>query len=260
MASRTVQKSAIPITNPNVIKPSESNGILKDVEGRVGDIPYPSQQASEPPVIDRRTYLGSAPPHRCKATGKNGACWTWGGVSIKSVPPTSGLFSFSFLINLHLNHTALTSIPPEISKLRHLQLLDLSGNSLVAVPPELRVLTSLKELYVFDNHLTTLPPGLGTPHQLQTLGIEGNPTDASLKHIVQKEGTPALNLVGQAEREVFAADQGIETFSVMCYDILCEKAATERMYGYMLSAYSRMQLVVLVTLLSEWPSATTTVA
>jgi len=175
-----------------------------------------------------------------------------GGVNIKSLPPTSGLFSFTFLINLYLNHNALSSIPPEIAKLRHLELLDLSGNHLTSVPPEIGMLTSLKELYLFDNHLTTLPAEFGSLHQLQTLGIEGNPMDAQLKAIVQKDGTPALisylrdscptpapppdrvwkPFVSQSEREAMSADPNVETFSVVCYNILCERCATERMYGY----------------------------
>ena len=175
-----------------------------------------------------------------------------GGVNIKSIPRTSGLFSFTFLLNLYLNHNSLSSIPPEIAKLRHLELLDLSGNNLVSVPPELGMLTSLKELYLFDNHLTTLPSELGTLHQLQTLGIEGNPLDASLKQIVQKDGTPALiaylrdscpsstpppdrqwmELISSAEREAYQEDPNVETVTALCYNILCDRCATERLYGY----------------------------
>lgn len=175
-----------------------------------------------------------------------------GGVNIKTIPSTSGLFSFTFLINLYLNHNALSTVPPEISKLRHLEVLDLSGNNLSSLPPELGMLTQLKELYVFDNHLTTLPPELGSLHQLQTLGVEGNPLDAALKNLVQKDGTPALisflrdscpvpsppparpwkSVLSHAEREALASDPNAETFSVLCYNILSEKLATERMYGY----------------------------
>jgi CCR4-NOT transcription complex subunit 6 len=175
-----------------------------------------------------------------------------GGVQIKHLPPTSGLFSFTFLINLYLNHNALTAIPPEIARLRHLELLDLSGNSLQTLPPEMGMLTKLKELYLFDNHIATIPPELGTLHQLQTLGIEGNPLEPSLKAMVQKEGTPALisylrdscpipapppprslrDLIAPGEREALLEDPNVEVFSVLCFNILCEMYATERMYGY----------------------------
>ncbi|TEB28497.1 hypothetical protein FA13DRAFT_794599 [Coprinellus micaceus] len=175
-----------------------------------------------------------------------------GGMRIKNLPPTSGLFQFTFLINLYLNHNTLTTVPAEISKLRHLELLDLSGNSLATLPPELGLLTQLKELYLFDNHLTTLPPELGCLHQLQTLGVEGNPLDANLKSIIQKDGTSALvcwlrdnsldapappprqwkNLLTGPEREALSADPHNESFSVLCYNILCERYATERLYGY----------------------------
>lgn len=174
-----------------------------------------------------------------------------GGLNIKNIPRVSGLFSFKFLINLYLNHNALTTIPPEITKLRHLELLDLSGNNLSTLPPELGMLTQLKEFYLFDNNLTTIPPQLGSLHQLQTLGIEGNPLDPNLKAIVQKDGTPALIsylrdncpfesppdrvwkcLISPQEQDLLASDPNIETFRVLCYNILCEKYATERLYGY----------------------------
>ena len=175
-----------------------------------------------------------------------------GGINIKNIPSTSGLFSFKFLINLYLNHNALTTVPPEISKLRHLELLDLSGNNLTTLTPEIGMLTQLKELYLFDNHITTIPPEFGTLHQLQTLGVEGNPLDASLKAIVQKEGTQALivylrdscpvptppaeriwkTLLSHQEQEALESDPYAETFSILSYNILCEKYATERLYGY----------------------------
>lgn len=114
------------------------------------------------------------------------------------------------------------------------------------------MLTQLKELYLFDNNLTSIPPQFGTLHQLQTLGVEGNPLDPNLKTIVQKDGTPTLisylrdncpvddepperqwkYLISPQEQELLAQDPNVETFSVMCFNILCEKYATERLYGY----------------------------
>ncbi|KZT21426.1 hypothetical protein NEOLEDRAFT_1139540 [Neolentinus lepideus HHB14362 ss-1] len=253
MASRTVTKSAIPITNPNLAKPAaEINGTK---EGENSEKIEDKSEAS--PHIDHpnpATGPVSDTP-RPNAIGRPENTWNsldMGGVFIKNIPPTSGLFSFTFLANLYLNHNALQSIPPQIAKLRHLELLDLSGNQLVTVPSELGMLTQLKELYLFDNHIVNLPPELGSLHQLQTLGVEGNPLDPSLKQIVQKDGTPALvaylrdscpvplpplerswtNLVSPAERETMQSDPNVETFTILSYNILAEKYATERMYGY----------------------------
>ena len=175
-----------------------------------------------------------------------------GGINLKNLPRTSRLFSFDFLQNLYLNHNALQEVPAEIAQLKHLELLDLSGNLLSSVPPEMGMITSLKELYLFDNHILTLPFELGTLHQLQTLGIEGNPIAPDLKEIVQREGTSALiaylrnsapvpdpppprqwiSLQSEIEREAAEADPYNETFTLLCYNILCERAATERLYGY----------------------------
>jgi CCR4-NOT transcription complex subunit 6 len=256
MASRTVTKSAIPITNPNAIKPSaELNGVVdppKDVESAQereeeasnAGINHPSSTVA--PIAEAPRPTANRPPQN------NWNSLDMGGVNIKTIPPTSGLFAFTFLINLYLNHNALTSVPPQISKLRHLELLDLSANNLNSIPPELGMLTQLKELYLFDNHITTLPPEIGSLHQLQTLGIEGNPLDAALKQMIQKDGTPTLisylrdscpipsapperdwiSLISQLERDAIDADPQTENFSVLCYNILCEKYATERLYGY----------------------------
>ncbi|KAH9920125.1 Endonuclease/exonuclease/phosphatase [Fomitopsis serialis] len=265
MASRTVQKAAIPITNPNAIKIVETNGHSKDADGASTASPSTTSASAASPAASNATANGAdhptatvAPvaeasrPTAPKPTGNTWSSLDMGGVNIKSIPRTSGLFSFTFLINLYLNHNSLSSIPPEIAKLRHLELLDLSGNNLVSIPSELGMLTSLKELYLFDNHLTTIPSELGSLHQLQTLGIEGNPLDASYKQIVQKDGTPALisylrdscpspnppserqwvDLISTAEREAYKADPNVETVTALCYNILCDRFATERIYGY----------------------------
>ncbi|KIJ60025.1 hypothetical protein HYDPIDRAFT_177587 [Hydnomerulius pinastri MD-312] len=266
MASRTVTKSAIPITNPNLVKPSVSTD-LTDASLKDGDAPgssstpAPTSASESSPSLAGSMVnhpsstvapIAEAPRLTAKPPQNTWSSLDMGGVGIKTLPTTSGLFSFTFLINLYLNHNALSSIPPEIAKLRHLELLDLSGNNLGTVPPEMGMLTQLKELYLFDNHLITLPPELGSLHQLQTLGIEGNPMDTSLKAIVQKEGTPALisflrdscpvpaspperqwkNVITPVEREAMNNDPLAETISVLCYNILCEKYATERLYGY----------------------------
>ncbi|KAK0462617.1 Endonuclease/exonuclease/phosphatase [Desarmillaria tabescens] len=228
LASRTVAKSAIPITNPN--KPEEP----------VDDENHPSSTVA--PIAEAPRPTAVAPPQN------NWGSLDMGGVGLKNLPPSSGLFSFTFLLNLYLNHNALEVIPPQISALRHLELLDISGNNLQHLPPELGMLTQLKELYFFDNQVTTIPHELGTLHQLQTLGIEGNPMEPSLKAMVQKDGTPGTHFLsarlmprlsrllrngsGSTLIPRQAAGASGETFSVLCYNILCEKYATERLYGY----------------------------
>lgn len=258
MASRTVTKSAIPITNPNKPPPEtvtkESDGVENGIStsprgepstnGSSSVVNHPSSTVA--PVAEAPRPTAAKPPENSWSS------LDMGGVQIRHLPPTSGLFSFTFLINLYLNHNALTSIPPEIARLRHIELLDLSGNNLQTLPPEMGMLTKLKELYLFDNHIATIPPELGTLHQLQTLGIEGNPLEPSLKAIVQKEGTPALisflrdscpipapppprslrDLLAPGEHEALLEDPNVEVFSVLCFNILCEMYATERLYGY----------------------------
>ncbi|KAG5639024.1 hypothetical protein H0H81_007637 [Sphagnurus paluster] len=247
MATRAVPKSAIPITNPNLVKTTpETNG---------SDTTEPSESSPVVPNHPSSTVAPIAEAPRPTSIRPPENTWNsldMGGIQIKNIPPTSGLFSFKFLINLYLNHNALTTIPPEIAKLRHLELLDISSNGLRTLTPELGMLTQLKELYFFDNQINTIPPEFGTLHQLKTIGIEGNPLDASLKAIVQKDGTPALisylrdscpvptppparvwkNLLSPAETEALQADPHAETFSVLSYNILCAKYATERLYGY----------------------------
>jgi CCR4-NOT transcription complex subunit 6 len=235
MASRGVTKSAITITNPN--KPPEEDNPPSPSLALAMALNHPS--STVPPSTD--ALMRPAAPRPPENT------WTqldMGGVNIKSIPSNSGLFSFTFLTCLYLNHNALTSIPPEISRLRHLELLDVSGNNLTSLPIEIGMMISLKELYLFDNHLTTIPYEYGTLHRLKTLGIEGNPMDVALKNLIQKDGTPALISylrdsgpmpIAPPPRPIVhitPQEPGLETFKVLCYNILCERAATTKMYGY----------------------------
>ncbi|KNC96818.1 uncharacterized protein SPPG_08019 [Spizellomyces punctatus DAOM BR117] len=167
-----------------------------------------------------------------------------GGMQMKNI--SRNLFGYTFLTTLYLNHNALASLSPEIAKLTNLVVLDLSGNRLSSVPSELGMLVSLRELLLFDNELTFLPPELGQLFQLETLGLEGNPLNEPVGSMIQKEGTNAVVTylremcpVGPppADREwipledEYTADSK-DTFTVMCYNILCEKYATPQAYAY----------------------------
>lgn len=166
---------------------------------------------------------------------------------LKNLSPS--LFKLSYLTTLYINHNNLTSIPPAIAQLRNLIHLDLSSNQLSSLPPELGMLTSLRELLLFDNMLETLPPQLGTLHQLVMIGLEGNPIHQDYRKTLQEHGTQALiaslrdscpvpppppERLWKHVQPRYPPDlePTAETFTLLCYNILCERYATSNMYGY----------------------------
>jgi len=56
------------------------------------------------------------------------------GVNTNNLPLTSGLTKSTLPISLYLNRNGLSSVPPELLKLCHLELLNLPGNSLILLP------------------------------------------------------------------------------------------------------------------------------
>ncbi|KDQ21881.1 hypothetical protein BOTBODRAFT_150898 [Botryobasidium botryosum FD-172 SS1] len=204
-----------------------------------------------PPPVSVPVSTPSAP--RPSQPRKSDSPWStldMGGMRLKNL--SSAVFDLHYLTTLYINHNQLQTLSPLISQLRHLVLLDLSGNMLATIPPELGMCTSLKELFLFDNLIETLPPELGSLHQLEMLGIEGNPIQPSLRAIIQKDGTAALisylrdscpvpappperqwrPLLSEVERQRLDTDPSVERFSLLCYNILCERSATSQMYGY----------------------------
>ncbi|KAI8825151.1 Endonuclease/exonuclease/phosphatase [Fimicolochytrium jonesii] len=175
------------------------------------------------------------------------SAWTildLGGMQLKNL--SASLFNYTFLTTLYLNHNALGLLSQEVAKLTSLVVLDLSGNRLTSLPSELGMLLSLKELLLHDNELTFLPPELGQLYQLDNLGLEGNPLNEPISSMIQKEGTSAVVTylremcpVGPPppDREWISLEEDYagdtkDTFTVMCYNILCEKYATPAMYAY----------------------------
>ncbi|CAG8462477.1 11804_t:CDS:2 [Ambispora leptoticha] len=167
-----------------------------------------------------------------------------GGMGLKNI--SKELYRYHFLNTLYINHNNLTCLSPEISRLRNLTILDISGNKLSSVPPEIGMLTNLKELLLFDNALSTLPLELGTLFQLDTLGLEGNPLNDPIKSMIQNEGTSAVitylrencpDPPPPADREWILLENeqtssGPDTFTLLCYNVLCDKYATTQLYGY----------------------------
>lgn len=204
-------------------------------------------------------------PHS-ESRGQEWAALDMGGLGIRNLG--CELFAYGFLEKLYLNHNGLTSISSSIAQLKLLSVLDISSNNLTSIPAEIGMLTKLRNLLLFDNQITNLPAELGTLHQLDILGIEGNPLAEPFKGTIMKDGPRALIAhlrdscpvpLPPPERDWIvinrAESDSDDTFSVLSYNILCERAATPQMYGYTpswaLSWAYRKQLVLQELLLYD---------
>uniref|UniRef100_A0A3Q2XRM7 poly(A)-specific ribonuclease n=1 Tax=Hippocampus comes TaxID=109280 RepID=A0A3Q2XRM7_HIPCM len=161
---------------------------------------------------------------------------------------SSSLWTLTHLTALHINDNNLTRIPPDIAKLPRLAYLNLSSNKLRSLPAELGNMVSLRELLLNNNLLRVLPYELGKLFQLQTLGLKGNPLSQDILNLYQEpDGTRKLlnymldNLAVHPEQlpqrpwiTLQERDQSVPTaaFTVMCYNVLCDKYATRQLYGY----------------------------
>ncbi|KAM6954140.1 CCR4-NOT transcription complex subunit 6-like [Aplochiton taeniatus] len=161
---------------------------------------------------------------------------------------SSSIWTLTHLTALHINDNNLSRVPPDIAKLPHLVYLNLSSNKLRSLPAELGNMVSLRELLLNNNLLRVLPYELGRLFQLQTLGLKGNPLSQDILNLYQEiDGTRKLlnymldNLAVHPEQlpqrpwvTLKERDQGVPTavFTVMCYNVLCDKYATRQLYGY----------------------------
>lgn len=192
-----------------------------------------------------------------------------GGLSLRNIGKE--VFRYTFLEKLYMNHNHLTALSPSIAHLKLLRVLDISSNNLTNLPSEIGMLTALKSLLLFDNQIASLPAELGSLYQLEVLGVEGNPLAEPSKSMIMKEGTRALIAhlrdscpvpLPPPERDWMLFNQKdadesktVEKFSVLSYNVLCEKYATSQMYGYTpswaLSWSYRKQLILQEILLYE---------
>jgi len=86
-------------------------------------------------------------------------------------------YTLEDLINLgplYLSYKKITTIPPEIGLLTHLEVLNLGGNQIKKIPPEIGQLTNLKRLELWRNDITKIPPEIGLLTHLEVLGLYGN--------------------------------------------------------------------------------------
>lgn len=161
---------------------------------------------------------------------------------------STSLWTLTHLTALHINDNNLSRIPPDIAKLQHLTYLNLSSNKLRSLPAELGNMVSLRELLLNNNLLRVLPYELGRLFQLQTLGLKGNPLSQDILNLYQEpDGTRMLlnymldNLAVHPEHlpqrpwiTLKERDQMLPTalFTIMCFNVLCDKYATRQLYGY----------------------------
>lgn len=181
------------------------------------------------------------------ASGKK-SHWTELEISGRVRSLSSSLWTLTHLTALYINNNNLSRLPPEIAKLPHLVYLNLSSNKLRSLPAELGNMVTLRELLLNNNCLRVLPYELGRLFQLQTLGLKGNPLSQDILNLYQEpDGTRKLlnymldNLAVHPEQlpqrpwiTLRERDQMMPTavFTVMCYNVLCDKYATRQLYGY----------------------------
>uniref|UniRef100_A0A336M7I4 poly(A)-specific ribonuclease n=1 Tax=Culicoides sonorensis TaxID=179676 RepID=A0A336M7I4_CULSO len=161
--------------------------------------------------------------------------------NVRNISPQ--LWQFENLTSLYLNDNCLMRIPPDIGLLVSLRTLDISSNKLRSLPAELGELIQLRELLLNNNLLRVLPYELGKLFHLVILGLHGNPLGKDIMSIYNEpNGTSKLltymldNLTVTAspppQRPWIPLARPNRIFTVMCYNVLCDKYATRQMYGY----------------------------
>ncbi|XP_058837265.1 CCR4-NOT transcription complex subunit 6-like [Topomyia yanbarensis] len=181
------------------------------------------------------------------ATGKK-TCWHGVEItgSVRNISPT--LWKFEHLTALYLNDNCLMRLPHQIGLLVNLRMLDLSSNKLRSLPAELGELIHLRELLLNNNLLRVLPYELGKLFHLHVLGLHGNQLAKDVMSIFNEpNGTQKLLTYMLDNLSVTVAPppqrpwiplarpnraRGACIFTVMCYNVLCDKYATRQMYGY----------------------------
>ncbi|CAG0899084.1 unnamed protein product [Cyprideis torosa] len=132
---------------------------------------------------------------------------------------------FTNLTSLYLNNNHLPFISGAIGNMVHLLTLDLSNNKIRMLPPEIGDLVNLRELLLTNNSIRTLPFELGKLFKLVNLGLKGNPLPKELFRLHSEPN-------GLQKLLMYLLDNLPGIFTVLCYNVLCDKYATRQMYGY----------------------------
>lgn len=202
----------------------------------------PRDKGKQDKVSDKQLKIILPSDEARSANPKPWTCIDMAGVGLRVL--TQPLFNMKFLTSIYLNQNNLIYIPPAISLLEHLELVDLSHNQLRNVPAEMGKLRSLKELLLFHNQLSDLPYELGALYQMHTLGLHGNPlveplltysnggTETVMNHLLDNcpIGIPPPDRQWLEVSPKPKPDTA--TFTVFCYNVLCDKFATRQLYGY----------------------------
>nr|CAG4640873.1 EOG090X06K5 [Eulimnadia texana] len=143
--------------------------------------------------------------------------------SVRTLSPS--LWKLQHLTALYLNENNLMRIPPDIARLNCLVYLDLSYNKLRSLPAEIGDLVMLRELLLHNNFIRSLPFEIGKLFQLQILGLKGNPLPQDILSLYSEPN-------GTSKLLSYLLDNLTGIFTVMCYNVLCDKLATRQMYGY----------------------------
>lgn len=164
--------------------------------------------------------------------------------TVRNISPE--LWKLQHLTALFLCNNNLQRLPSQISLLTNLQLLDLSNNKLRSLPAELGDMISLQSLYLNNNQIRILPYEMGKLFRLLTLGLNGNPLTPEIAQIYREQsGTQKLlqflldhltiSVPPPPDRQWLISrtpDRDTASFSIMSYNILCDKYATSNLYAY----------------------------
>ncbi|XP_030376482.1 CCR4-NOT transcription complex subunit 6-like isoform X1 [Scaptodrosophila lebanonensis] len=174
----------------------------------------------------------------------------WNGLEItgcvRNISPS--LWEFEHLTALYLNDNQLLRLPADVGMLVNLRTLDLSSNKLRSLPAELGELIQLRELLLNNNFLRVLPYEIGKLFHLVILGLMGNPLQKEFMNIYNEPNGTSKLLTHMLDNLSFTVNPPPQRpwlplakpnktrpaciFTVMCYNVLCDKYATRQMYGY----------------------------
>ncbi|XP_017782437.1 PREDICTED: CCR4-NOT transcription complex subunit 6-like isoform X2 [Nicrophorus vespilloides] len=166
--------------------------------------------------------------------------------TIRNLSPN--LFKLTNLTALYLKNNLLLRLPSDISTLTNLRSLDITNNKLRTLPAEIGDLINLRELLLSHNNLRMLPYEMGKLFNLMVLGLQGNPLNKDIMSIyTEPNGTSKLLTFMLDNLQVTTPappqrpwipltrptrDHPTCLFTVMCYNVLCDKYATRQMYSY----------------------------